>query len=412
MKFYLLQKTAQDTQDAFDAVNGGLLSFVGNRGYYPCPADPTLARGDANYGRESARDPVTNRCIIAGGVAARMSGLDQDSPINVNAPFVEDRVLVGAVPFATMIDPDNNGDPSDGVNTTDLKLRDGLAYDGWGRKLTYAVSENLTVQASYNDAYGSILVIDENSNPIVDITEDANRNNTFDAGEDTDLNGALNRGLYAHYVLISHGQNGMSGYTSSGAQVMPCPAALPIATFPAVATPANEVENCDAADGTFLSGLHNDNDHSFNDDLVNLIINQTAGLWTYANSLNQIRNTNAGNVGFGTNAPDERLDIAGNLRAQMTQATGYCDTAAGANALCLLPETIGGTRAEMQCPSGQIVINIENNRVNCADPFSAAFSNVNARTCPAGCVVGGFQKIGTTTNVICRQKTDPTAICP
>lgn len=390
LSFYNKQKSVTDTAEAFDVSTSAVVTFQGNNGRYPCPAAPQAARGTANYGREQVNG--AGNCITGNGVVvASTPGLDQDGN------GIDDRVFIGALPFATMLDPDNNPLTDDGVQ--EVPLTDKSSYDGYNQKLTYAVSENLTRITTYNDSYGAINVVDENSNTLVREREDDNNNGVLDAGEDDNNNGILDAAQFAHFVIVSHGENGRGSYTSNGTQVDFCPPTLPVAIAPQVATSVNEIENCDG-DSRFLSGLKQDRDHSLNDDTTKFAINQTSGLWTFVQgATDRIRNTNPGNVGMGTNFPRERLEVNGDLRSQGTQAISYCDTA-GAN--CLPPAVLGGTVGAMQCPPGQIIVSIEQNRVNCA-AFTAP-----ARTCPAGCFASGISNI---TGTICRNSVT-NAICP
>jgi type II secretory pathway pseudopilin PulG len=395
-KLYVLQQNKEKTTEAFDVSEAAILTFKANFGRYPCPAGPSIARNAANYGREQR---AGLNCTATNGVkVATAVGVD------MNNDGVDDKIFIGSVPFDSMLDPDNNPATNDGIQ--DIPLYDGLTYDGYGRRLVYAVTDNLTRITDYNDFYGAIEVVDENNNPITTRKEDANGNGVLDAGEDSNGNGVLDAASYAHMILVSAGENGRGAYTPDGAQTEACPAALPIAVAPEIATPENETENCDN-DTIFLSGLRSDKNHSFNDDTARFMMNETSGLWTYtAGSNDKVRNTNAGRVGFGTNNPTERLEVAGDLRAVGSQSTQYCDPADPTR--CMDPQAIGGNLASMQCPTGQLVVSVELNKVNCANGLTSP----TPRTCPAGCYATGFQKTGATTTVICRSSTAPFAICP
>ncbi len=412
--FYNREQVKAHTEEAFEASNAGLLAFQGYMRYYPCPADPSIPRGGVNYGMEGPRN-AQGDCIVSGGITRVTNpGVNQD-----NIPG-DDPIFIGAIPFNTILpvleDPD--GTPNSGDEDNDIPLRDGTTYDGWGHKLVYAVSGTLANDDTYNDNHGAIRVMDENGNSLVqEKEEDANNDKVPD--EDFNENGLVDPGQYAHFAIVSHGENGRGAYASNGQVVQFCPPTLPAPTPPVVATGVSELENCDnTIDGQFLSGLRNDSGHSKNDDLVRFTINETSGLWVYAGgSSDQIHNTNSGNVGFGETAPEETLDIEGNLRAQEVRAEEYCDPERADNEGCMLPQAIAGDLATMRCPAGYGIVGIEQNAVNdagrginrCEQIFSGA---IIPRTCPANCRVTGFERTSNgDKRVICRNRTNNN-LCP
>lgn len=401
-KYYNTSQSKAVTDEAFDTSESGLLAFKASFNRYPCPAGPNVPRGAANYGREEI-DGAGN-CTETNGVEeAPAAGIDMDG----NA--VDDSVWIGSVPFNTMLDPDNNPATNDGIQN--IPLRDGSTYDGFGHRLTYAVTDNLTRVATYNDFFGAIEIVDENDNPLTTEKEDIDNDGVIDVGEDTNNNGVLDQAQYAHIVLVSHGDNGRGAYTASGVQTEGCPAGLPVALFPSVATAISEVENCDGdTDNKFLSGLRRETDHSYNDDTIRYLTNETSGLWAYVPGSNtQIMNMNAGNVGFDEPNPQDRLHIAGNLRSQLTRSAEYCDIT-GTN--CMPPEVLGGDLAQMECPPGEVITAIEQNAVfdpgNAIDHCVPAFTGpIIARNCPANCYASGFRRDGGgNTTLVCRQQND------
>lgn len=99
-----------------------------------------------------------------------------------------------------------------------LNLPDDILFDSYKNRFTYAVTSALGNAQTYTTAGGSITVTDSNGNDIMD---------------------------NAHYVIVSHGENGAGARTAmTGALKSACDANVP----------ALEQENCDG-DDTFSSTL-------------------------------------------------------------------------------------------------------------------------------------------------------------
>ncbi|MGB4106495.1 MAG: type II secretion system protein [Alphaproteobacteria bacterium] len=393
LRFYTLQQQEIQTKEAFEVSQASLHFFVATNRRYPCPASPTAARGTAAYGQEQ-KDAADN-CTNTNGVRRIATTLDQ------NDDDVPDTILVGSVPFDSILDPDGNPATDDGLDVDDIPLRDGLTYDGYGHRLTYAVTENLTRPANYNDAWGAILVVDEFTTPLVTVTEDTNGNDALDPGEDNNGNNALDLGRYAHIALVSHGEDGTGARAANGSLVEACPMGVVIPGIPVTDTTVSETENCDwenaAADNRFLSGLRYDDGDLENDDTIKFQTPEVSGLWNYVPGSNQrIMNTNGGRVGFGTEDPGAMLDVAGKLRADFVESDNYCDSG-GDN--CLIPQALGGDLPQMKCAPGKVVVSIEENKVHCEEAFTGNFM---PRNCPIGCSASGFKRDGNTVTIICR----------
>lgn len=401
------QKTAEKTNDSISNSNSAIVEYVANFGVYPCPADPTLGPGDANYGRElrggglPITDPNYDRqaCITPAPV---VSVLGEDSMDPGNAP---DPVIIGSVPFRTIADRLL----ASGVMYA--KFNESETVDGFGRKLTYAVSQNLTNRDTYNSFFGAIDVVDENDLSLVDENEDTNGDGVLNPGEDTNGNGILDFGQYAHFVLVSHGENGRGAYLRNGTQVAPCvlgvvlPMPLPVGT-----SAVNETENCDNLDAEFLSGLKNDREDSYNDDQTKFSFFVSSALWRSVGN-NGVENTNPGNVGIGTATPQEMFHVTSEIIANVARARAYTDRT-GLNAMP--PDALAGNATTaastaMQCPAGQVATRVEGGAVTCGSPFGA--TPPANMLCP---VVGGVQFVmygiqntgGGGTSLLC---CDPTA---
>lgn len=215
-------------------------------------------------------------------------------------------VQIGGVPYAT------------------LKIPFSQALDGWKHLFTYSVTEPLTVTATFNPAGGAIVVNDEFGAP--------------------DPNGPY------HGIIVSAGDDGAGAFNVEGARIG-CVMAYA------------ESENCDNADGTFLTALRTDvQGANYYDDMILPSTWTQSGIWDYtAGNPNDIQSQNTGNIGVGTTSPTEKLEVVGNVLASNGMySTQFCDTA-GAN--CMLPDVIGG--AGRSCPTGQVMYGIANNNVLC-----------------------------------------------
>ena len=362
----------QRTTDSLDMSQVGMTEFIARFGRYPCPADPTLGPASANFGREVCAAPW-------GGVVLAADGRDADG-VGGN-----DEVLIGSVPFMTMIDPDGNMATDDGIRNVDLTATHAL--DGWNNKLGYAVSRKLTSVATYRDEWGAIRVEDENGLPVIE-----------PAGS-------------AHFTVFSYGENGRGAYNQEGGLVEGCP---PVFVWtgsppPPPSTAIRETENCDG-DARFLSGLINQSDPSYNDDVLRFQTNVRTQLWGFTGGyfdptwagppadapiILQAANMNQGRVGVQTNAPQEQLDINGKIRNYTDmKMVKFCDRT-GNN--CFEPALLGGDKASMNCPAGQVITSIERNRVNCAAP--PVSGTPRGQSCPLGQFMTGITSLGA---VVCR----------
>lgn len=360
-------ETRENMQIAHDA----LREYFGLQGRYPCPADPTLAEDNPNFGLEPAdcKFAATDPCPT-GLVCTNTGTRDADNDGNPDA------IMIGVIPSRTL---------AEAMRFAPFEITNGK--DAYLGQITYAVTEALTLRSNTvtrpaNIQLGAITVRDEFSRDIIDPPQSA------------------------HYVIVSHGFNSRGAYNLQGNQVGDCDVNTIAAGLPSPPPPGDidvagvpgielELENCDNDDGRFISGLQTlvDGDGYFDD---HLFFNaQTAtSLWRQSSlNPNFLYNTNFGNVGIGTNTPLNKLDVNGSLRAQtsVTADGGYCDTADPTE--CLDPDAIGGT-AMTPCPTGQVATGIENNNLVCVPLFAAGITF----NCPGGTFVTGFTNIG---NVTC-----------
>ena len=169
---YMKRSEIQKTLSRIEVVQEALERYVDVNGNYPCAASRTLGPENTNFGRAIASGPPGARCNNA---AAAGSGTSRNGGVRI-----------GAVPVR------------------DLNLPDEFIGDAWGRKFTYAVTEDLATPGSYVADGGRIIIRDTAGNSIV-FPDDS-----------------------AHYIIISHGVSGDGSFpiTASNNPSVPCGAAL------------------------------------------------------------------------------------------------------------------------------------------------------------------------------------------
>lgn len=181
---YLKKANIRMTQTRLESVDEGLQQFLNLNGRLPCPAAIDAGPDTPEYGREVDSDCTSD--THPGTV--RVTGRDGRW------------VRIGAVPVRT------------------INLPDEFAVDAWSARFTYAVTEMLAAPGSYDREEGAISVLDSADNPV------------------------LNPSGSGHYVIVSHGPDGLGSFTSAGVDGAPCAAGT------------LDAENCDD-DATFRRTL-------------------------------------------------------------------------------------------------------------------------------------------------------------
>jgi len=376
MSIQMGQSGRLDTLKSLRTSHTAINEFLAVTGRYPCPADPSLGPGDPLHGREVCAAPF-------GAVVRTQSvGVDRDNDTT------DDFVLIGSVPFATLIDPDNDPQTDDGI--MESRWISPHTVDGWDRKLTYAVTENLTATPTYNDLWGAIKVEDEDGDSV---TEPPNS---------------------THFVLVSHGENLRGSYSWDGVAPTGDLSCVPLALPPPgpppppVPTNLNETENCDNVDGKFVKGLRNTSPFSFNDDFIRFQNMQITALWRIVGAVGpqtapifQAANLNPGRVGINVENPQQQLHVGGSLvSTSFVKAEQICDRT---GTFCLEPSTLGGDRwstqasIDMQCDNdNEVVTKIDSGTVKpCTAVPALAAPPFNGFSCPAGEFIVGMTTGGT-----------------
>lgn len=206
-------KTSQQsaTQERLDDIRNAIELYLSINGKLPCVASLTDTTDTATFGRE-----IDTNCTTA-PVAAGSFQVTGRAGLNVR---------IGAVP------------------TRSLNLPDDLAFDAWGNRFTYSVTEALATTGTYDPADGAISMVDSTGNSLI-------------VPADT-----------AHYVLISHGNGRIGGYTESGVIVEACN------------TVVLDGENCDNTNAIFRNTLLTSTDTGANefDDFVTYQGQQSSGI--------------------------------------------------------------------------------------------------------------------------------------
>lgn len=318
---YTKMKSRDDTTTTFSNLEAAFNEFYYQNNRHPCPAALNLARTHANYGREG-----TN-CTTG-------------------------TVVTGMVPFRALNIPEN------------------MAYDGWHNRITYGVTRTLTVAPVLPTATGAIV-------PTMITYDTATGSTTY--GPPTS---GPNR---AHYVLVSHGDNGVGAYNEAGLVTRPCVVA---------AVPANaERSNCDANTSYTIASsryyVNYANTTDYYDDIVTAIRSVPTRVWASSPVNRRDIYTKTSRIGIGTENPDTtvNIDVAGNIRSEEMRAGVVCDNN---NPLrCFQPAMISGNLPTMEC--GGVMTGIANGIAMCA---SLGFNSGPAATCPAGTYGVGFNSTG------------------
>lgn len=359
-------KQLEVTNENLQLASEALTEFAGNNERYPCPARLDLGPGDPFYGVPDCRDgfgysgftePTTPGDCHAG--ICRATGFR-----DLDGDGTNDPILIGAVPFQIMNEGDTVGAPPNIPPSikNSVMLPASEVIDGWGRKLTYAVTESMTDSASFSVYSGVIEAVDENGKSLLD------------------------KPGTAHFALISHGDDGSGAYTTQGKLVEDCK--------------IGEIDskNCQQL-GTVVSGLRSlASGTNYNDDVVKYISYTASSIWTASSMVEgAIYNVPGGRVGIGTEDPNDMLEVAGNLQALELHTKEFCGLADDPDE-CYDPAIIAGdvpaANGGLRCPSGQVLQAIQNKTPVCITPSVAAGN----ASCPAGQVVVGVSNFG---NVKC-----------
>lgn len=194
-QLYVMEQRTEKTEFKRLIIDFALNDFKKRYGRYPCPASYTLNRTNLQYGYESDCADVSvapGNCV--NGVCIEQSV--RQVPLE-DGSLVYPRVRRGAIPFRV------------------LNLTESDAYDEYGGRFSYAVTELLTNWQTFDVRNGGIGIIDGQA-----------------PSEESMVNPA-GSGLY---FVFSHGPDLMGAYNESGALISAC------------AGPMFDIENCNTAE--------------------------------------------------------------------------------------------------------------------------------------------------------------------
>ncbi len=347
-KHYAQEKVRIATNTAQSETANALGVFYSKNGRYPCPAGLNLPPTNANYGLEDC----TGATALAVGACTpdqvcKAQGLGS-GPQNV---------LIGAVPFAT------------------LEMEGLYALDGRHNKLYYMVGEGLTNSATFVTSGPQIEQLSAGS-PVSNPYSPANPTGN-----------PLLQG-----IIFSTGTNGTGTYSNNGVLQAPCTGA------------GLDVENCNM-DGMIFAGQYSEAaGANYFDDVLGLQAWVNPNLWDYVPSGgNSIESKNTGNVGIGTNNPQYKLDVVGDVRADgalNTQQICYQDTSTTPPTTnCFSVDKIGGpVNVAWTCPPNEFMVGLASGQQQCVTVPLANITNV---VCAPGTYIQSIDTTTTPPSVVC-----------
>lgn len=175
---YIKHTNIKSVEEKLARIDEALEMYLSVNGRYPCAAPLAAAPDSAGFG-------VENSTACSGGAVSGTTRINGFVPAGSS-------VRLGGVPVRT------------------LNLPDDYITDPWGQRFTYAVTEGLATDGTYQRDGGNIQILDSAGNPVISPSGTA------------------------HYVVLSHGINGAGGTSLGGGGIAtPCIAG------------SMEQENCD-----------------------------------------------------------------------------------------------------------------------------------------------------------------------
>lgn len=362
----------QQTHENIEAINNAIGVFRSANGRYPCPAAFTLLRNNPEYGRETpiecaVPNPAApgkiglNSCDAATGICV-YAGFRQVTS-STGTPFTP-RIVVGAIPFRQ------------------LNLDEKYQYDGYGRKFTYALTEELGNTDTFVTNNGGIEFIDTQGRSL--------------------LNNAPNVPGSAHFIVLSHGENGNGAYSREGVQ-LPCNASS-----------AFERQNCPDSNGTSTfriaqTSINKTNNREY-DDIVSAHLLESVTYFNYSDVPNfatavSMRMKGSANIGADPEQNTENYPLyipGGVVRSRENLMTPtICEPD---DRTCFSADKIGGEHEDMECnesKGGRYMVKIANGTVVCTNEIEVH--------CNGDQIVIGIRPNG---ELICGNKPDIAYVCP
>lgn len=328
-----------DTESNISSVVNSIGNFRTMFGRYPCPASLTAKRGDAGYGHESSVCDGTHS-YDSTNVGNMIDGLlYEQSNRDVTGAGDKPRIIRGTVPFRV------------------LNLPEEVAYDGYGNRLYYVVTEPLATDGQFNHRYGGVSLLAKDG--VTAIEPEAS----------------------AHFLVYSSGENEEGGYAETGNQVKPCPTTYVTHNPPAppVTVDRAENENCDTdGDGVYLVGSVRKGRKTADefDDRGDYFASGDVPLWQFFDDLprkDDVVNLTKNNIGIGhTSVPQAKVHVSGTVRAYDTlYADEICDNLEN----CFMIRQFAGdpddsltANSGMSCPDDEYMVAISESQPVCEKP--------------------------------------------
>ena len=281
----------EDTVVDVKGVNSAIAGFRATYGRYPCPASLTVTPDDPflgnTYGRESdCADEVTiapGMCVEGICVQESMRPITFTSGGTVVGPAPV-RVRVGAVPFRQ------------------LNLEEENAFDGYGNRLLYVVTERLAVADRFDPRNGGVSIINQEDGSAIEPPDSA------------------------HFMVLSRGANEQGAFTRQG-RFLNCDIASSEGSncdincgVPLGSPPGTPAACTISAEAQYRSAERNESEgNEYFDDVLDYFLEAEIPLWqTSEDDNNDIHQKPTGNVGFFVNtgfSMDERGEVEGDVRA-------------------------------------------------------------------------------------------------
>lgn len=370
-------KIRADTAARQESISAAIGRYIAENGRYPCPAGRNLKQGDANFGVSVCPPLVAGspgylapgECGEGAGAHDANRGICRVAGASRSATSIAhpDNVIFGSIPFVTL----------------NLQMTDML--DGYDRRFTYAVSENLTRSELPSIPPGGSLedIFAVNIYRQVEVKETGSIFVEYGAPHYIDPPTLLQKFDYPYFqngddiAVISHGKNGRGAYTLAGEPYgVPCPANNPDSIL-------NDLENCDI-DGKFYDteGVVYETGANENDDRYERDFWDQTNYWSYIimDNVPNVYNKNAGKVGIGIKEPTLPLEVVGNIRANKANTTQICNYEGTS---CFSPSIIGGQG--MSCGEGGMMTGIRGGGPVCLSVKDFNLTVIDTDiTCPTG----------------------------
>ena len=364
-KVYIRQQQIKTTSNNIDDTINTIGEFRSIYGRYPCPASLTDTPTDTKYGHERCDDmsgvtpgesqngvfmQTGQRSFAFNDPYTTADDNNWENPGNENTP----RVRIGFLPFRQL-----------GIDEND-------AYDGYGQRLMYAVTEHLTNSQNFQPYGGGIEILNDEGKSIL-----STANDDFTSTETAN----------AHFLVFSYGEAGEGAYSREGIR-NPCN--LDSGT-------SLQAANCDFSDGqaifqTAEINTRSDSTKQFDDELA-YFTSSDIPLWQLSEITGEqgdIHHKAEGDFGL-LNSEEEDIEqeaqIDGTVRAQDDTDTTLDEGRVASNKICdnagncfsaslfsgkLQVGNLGDpsytpATGGMECPEGQFLSGIRNGAPECVN---------------------------------------------